>query len=241
MKILSMFPLFSDALPAELSYDSLKVDDVDLYCIADNPKPEIIELIQRREIPINEWNANDGFATGCWNQTYEYFMEHPEYDCLRVGFTDVVMQQGWKEILEANWDEDQAILPRFTGSLETLRTVNRDPIVGNKSVRTEGTPADCVFLSRKLVELTFPVPEEIKLWYNDEYIFTIMRSLGYETVVLDNLNAFHYGSLILTGTYGSESSARIEIDKKNWQEKIKDQMLERIKDAHNRGLGKVSQ
>lgn len=238
MKVLVVFPLFSDALPAELSYDSFNIPDVDIYCINDNAKPEILDLIERRDLPIRITNKKDGFATGCWNQTVEYFLDHKEYDCLRVGFTDVVMQEGWKEILEKNWDENEAILANFTDSLRTLQTVPRDVVVGKKSVKTEGTPADCVFLSRKLVEIAFPVPEKIKLWYNDEYIFTILRSLGYQTVVLENLYAYHYGSIILTGTYGKESSDRIAIDQKNWQRGVRDDMIKRIEKLKADGFGR---
>lgn len=239
LRILNTFPLFSDALPAEQSYDSFDVPGVDFYCIADNPKPEIEALIKRRELPIKIRNKTDQFATGCWNQTVEYFLKHPEYDCLRLGFTDVVMHKNWKEILEKNWDEDQAIMPNFTDSLARLHTSPSDIVEGQKSVKDGGTPADCVFLSRKLVELVFPVPEAIKLWYNDEYIFSIMRELGYETVVLENLYAFHYGSIILTGTYGAESSARIDIDQYNWKHFVKEDMMKTIERLKANGRAKA--
>ena len=236
MKILVTFPLFADAMPAEQSYDSFNAEDVDIYCIADNPKPDVLELIKRRELPIKVWNYVDQFATGCWNQTVEYFLSHPEYDCLRIGFTDVVMQENWKAVLEANWDEDQAIFANFTPNLERLRTVPRDAVAGTKTVHMSGTPADCVFLSRKLVELTFPVPEDIKLWYNDEYIFSIMRELGYDTVVVENLFAYHYGSCILQGPYVGESSARIELDQGNWRAFVRDDMIKKIEELKKNGL-----
>lgn len=238
LKILCTFPLFADAMPAEQSYDSFNVPNVDIYCINDNAKPDVLELIKRRKLPIRKTNKVDQFATGCWNQTYRYFMKHPEYDCLRIGFTDVVMQEGWKEILEANWSEDEAILPYFTDSLERLSTVGTDAVLGQKDIRPNGTPADCVFLSRKLVELSFPVPEKIKLWYNDEYIFSIMRELGYPTVVLNNLRAYHYGSCILQGPYVGESHARIEIDKANWQDSVREGMIGKINKLKRDGLSR---
>ncbi len=234
MKILVTFPFFADPEIAIRAYESFSnIPDVDIFTIDDNAKPEVKRMIESNHIPINVVNEKDQFATGCWNQAMKYFLEHPEYDILRIGFSDVVMQNGWKEILEANFDEDEAILPTFTKTPDELATVSQEPAVGVKEVTTKGTPADCVFLSRKMVELVYPVPEEIKLWYNDEYIFTIMRNTGHRVVLLENLFAHHYGSMIINGVYSQESHDQIEIDKKNWSEKIEKQMWEKI-DGINR-------
>ena len=236
MKVLICFPFFADPEVALKSYQSFQVEDVDIYTIDDNAKPEVKTMIAGNHIPIMEENSVDNFATGCWNQAAQYFLEHPEYDCLRIGFSDFIMMNGWKEVLEANWDENTAILPRFVKTMEELQATQPELYPGGKFVTAGGTPADCVFLSRKLVEMVFPVPEDIKLWYNDEYIFTIMRETGHQVTVLDTLVGYHYGSLILQGPYVQESHDRIELDKLAWETTIKAQVWEKIKEINGQNV-----
>ncbi len=95
LSILCMMPLFADGGVALASYRSFQVDGVRIYTINDNAKPEVLAMIRDNGLPIDEHNTEDGFATGCWNQAFRYFMEHPEYDVLRVGFSDVIMQENW--------------------------------------------------------------------------------------------------------------------------------------------------
>lgn len=228
MKILCLIPFFADPEIALHCYQSFQAEDVDFFLVDDNAKDSVKQMIKDNNLPINVVNPVDRFATGCWNQAFYYFKKHPEYDCLRIGFSDVIMKEGWKEVLEANWNGEEAVLATFSRSLEHLNVLSDSKGVGTKEETHAGTIADCVFLPRKLVDIVFPIPEAIKLWYNDEYMFTILRSLGYKVVIVSNLHAYHYGSLIIQGQYAKESQDQIAKDQENWAKHVKQDMIDKI-------------
>ena len=58
------------------------------------------------------------------------------------------------------------------------------------------------------------IPDSLKFWFGDEYLFTKLRGLGWQTVVLDDLKAYHDQSSSLG--YEPELYRIIEEDKLAW-------------------------
>ena len=71
-----------------------------------------------------------------------------------------------------------------------------------------------------MAEAVYPIPEGIKLWFGDEYIFTKLIKLGYEMRVYYNLRGVHGNSRSVSEN--PRSYKTIELDKIAWQ-KIKNE------------------
>ena len=62
-----------------------------------------------------------------------------------------------------------------------------------------------------MIELIYPIPETLKVWFVDNWIFDGLRKLGYKTLVLKNLLTYHSWSQTVSKVKGI--SEIIEQDK----------------------------
>jgi hypothetical protein len=96
--------------------------------------------------------------------------------------------------------------------------VNIDLQEGNTiNYVNSGTAGVFIVMSRKMAEIIYPIPEYIKVWFGDNWIYDTLRGLGYRTAVCSDLKAFHYWSKNVSIVKGI--SQLIEQDKEVWRDR----------------------
>ena len=178
--------------------------------IIDNDSQEgIKELIEpyKRKI-VNKKNV---YVNPAWNQAIEYFLKS-KFDLLALISSDVAMAHGW-ELFVSEFFNDQIMIP-FTLNIpaEDMKSVSMKP--SYKKV-PGGHPGTFILLSKQMAKIIYPIPETIKIWFGDEWIFSKLMKAGYEMHVYYNLTCVH-GNSRSVETLGAEAYEIIRQDKEAW-------------------------
>jgi hypothetical protein len=59
----------------------------------------------------------------------------------------------------------------------------------------EGIPGIFITLSREQAKAVYPIPEEIKVWFGDSYLYPLLDASGYSISISHDLLAFHHTSM----------------------------------------------
>lgn len=165
-------------------------------------------------------NKENIFVNGSWNQIMEFFLQW-NYEQLVIINSDLILSHGWSNHLV---DGESCLVTDGSHKVET--------------VATEGVPGVFIHGNRKMFEIVYPIPNEIKLWFGDEYLFLIWRELGYKTIIKPGLIAQHWHNGSQTIAILPNKSEMIEADKVAWAEIVEPLMWERINKLKNINYGK---
>lgn len=199
-KILASFPLYSHPDIAGKALESLV--EVDTYIVCNTPS---LKWLLAGEYVVNKTN---NYCNGAWNQAMAYFLKHKKYDWLVLSSQDVIMKKGWSKLLQPK--DKEVYVPGYAGEYHKLNDANpaQMELVG-------GVAGACTFLPREAVELVYPIPKELRLWFGDQWMFTRLRKHGWR-VMQGTMAAYHYGSLSI---FENPSAYQvIEADKIAWEE-----------------------
>lgn len=141
------------------------------------------------------------YVTWAWNFFMQYFIKTDFYDQLVIMNSDLILHPGWS----SNLVDGISCIP-CDGELKEDRIV------------FEGTPGVAIHLNREMAKLVYPIPQSIKIWFNDQYIFTKLRKAGYKTIVKANYIATHWHNGSQTCQKLPEFQTIIEQDKLAWLE-----------------------
>jgi hypothetical protein len=226
MRILIAIPCLFGAEHTKLAIQSVVNSDVDLLLIDNGAANDVKAVIYSFEPRSNVWvirNKENIYVNPAWNQIMEYF-NSGHWSHLILMNSDLIMGAGWKDCVENFLQQYPQASPVPNQSNELEGEV---PLY-------EGIAGVFVVLSRYQVGLVYPIPNEIKVWFGDNWIYDIIRAHGFSVVVHGKLMATHYHN-------GSQNVSRvpgiseiIEADKVAWQEIVLPLMKEKIN--HNREL-----
>lgn len=194
--------------------------DVTTLIIDNGATQDVKEVISRIYTSYNNvdviHNPENIYVNPAWNQIIDYFLKG-DYDYLLIMNSDLVLHKDWKNVLD-NW---------FLTNISSIPVpvISNDKRLLDKELEPqtctevhEGTPGVLIILSRMEAQTIFPIPESIKVWFGDNWIYEGLRKLGYKTIVLSNLITYHSGSQTVSRLKGI--SEIIEEDKIAW-EKLK--------------------
>ena len=215
--ILVGIPCLYGAHHTNLSIESV-IDEVDVLLINNGASQDVKQVIDNFNCHKihNEQNI---FVNPAWNQIMELFLAG-SWDKLVIMNSDIIMEAGWSKYLK------DGIIP-----------IPSDGTIENPITVTEGTPGVFICLDRAMVNIIYPIPDYINIWFGDQYLFTILRELGYETIVLPGLIANHYhgGSQNVQRLPGI--SELIEEDKINWAKYGAQDVQSRVQEIQQLRLG----
>ena len=207
MKILSAVPVLYSYAWTKLCLSRIAGE----VLIIDNDSQENIKsLIEpyKRKI-VNPVNI---YVNPAWNQAMKYFM-NTDFDLLAIISSDVAMMKNWESFVGAYF-KNQIMLPKIlTVPAEKMeKTVNMNP---SNTIVTGENPGAFILLSREMVEKVYPIPEMLKIWFGDEWIFRILMNAGYQMRVYHYFNCVHGNSrsVEMLGAHGQDV---IKQDKKAW-------------------------
>jgi len=165
-------------------------------------------------------NKENIYVNPAWNQILTYFLDS-ECDRLLIMNSDLVLQSQWNFVLNSYLDEFKNDIPVPFISNDRKTVDYCYPLFDGtyKAIEvTEGTPGVLIVINKEHASNIYPIPETIKVWFGDNWIYEGLRKLGYKTVVLNNLIAYHSGSQNVSKVEGIGKI--IEQDKIEW-EKLK--------------------
>lgn len=217
----------------------LNQENVELMIIDNNATEDIKELFKEYSTLTNvqiKVNAQNIYVNPAWNQIMYAFLNEERYsdcDILVIMNSDLTMQNNWSEVLRNCYKQNKyaSYLPVLLNDCVKLERIKEvDTSIEEHKVVSEGTAGVFITLSREQCKLVYDIPELIKVWYGDNWIYGILRGNGNKTVIVSNLYAFHGLSQTVSRVNGIDDI--IAVDRYNWNNHVEPYMNELI-NKHN--------
>lgn len=205
-------------------------ENVDVLIIDNGARTETKDVIQQYAFLPNvivHGNPENVYVTAAWNQAMRFFLESKYYDYLIIMNSDLTMQKQWPEACRAIWEgnPELSLIPTISDDKTLMFKDITIPELAIWKTVTEGTPGVFITLSKKQCEMCFPLNEHVKIWFNDNQIYDIVRAFG-STVIPTTLLAYHHWSQTINAVPGIH--AIIEQDKIAWENVVKPELVKRI-------------
>jgi hypothetical protein len=204
-KILVGIPVIYDANCVRRCLAHIKDAD-GILIIDNNATTEIKEIIRPYNKIVNDKNI---YVNPAWNQIMRYFLDHPEFDTVIILNSDIYLKHDVCTKIRLLDLDSQKVIPLLTGVKEFTDVQEATTLVVE-----DGVAGVFLCLSRKMVEAVYPIPEEIKLWFGDNWIFKKLRLLDYKMTIYSDLQAMMDWSRSIGKL--PEATTLIEEDKKAW-------------------------
>lgn len=222
MKILVGIPVITGYKHTMDAINSvLNQPNVELLIIDNNATEDVKHLFTTYEDCINfkvKVNEKNIYVNPAWNQIMEAFLnDYTDFDILCIMNSDLTLQNNWSDMLRSLYDNNSnaSYLPRMVNDCVAVERLKEIDINNCEGIETEGGSAGIfITLSRKQVKEVYPIPNEIKVWFGDNWIYDTLRHKNYKTIVAHNLIAFHGLSQTITRVEGIDEI--IEHDKVQW-------------------------
>lgn len=180
-----------------------KVDRLFVDNGAEDSVKRVLPEIETIHNPVNI-GVNPG-----WNQIVRHFLAG-DWKWLVLASSDVTMANNWADVLRSHYSTPKSIfVPALVNDIACLNTPKLDIL----EEATGGVAGFFYCLPREAVEMTFPIPEEIKIWFGDEWVFTRLRMRGWKLLILNAMAAHHVWSSNIT----HRCRGIIEEDKVAWE------------------------
>lgn len=216
MKILVGIPCLYGAEHTEQAIKSvLQNESVHLILIdngADAKVKEVIKKYDKRTDVFVLKNVENIYVNPAWNQIMQFFIKWQEYTHLCIMNSDLIIDNGLKDVLEKFYESNAKDIPVPVISND-LNIFNQTKTEGLQEVH-EGTPGVFIALNREQVQNIYPIPEQLKVWFGDNWIYDGLRKQGVKTLIVNNLLTYHSGSQNVSRVKGI--SEIIEQDKIEW-------------------------
>lgn len=233
MKILVGIPFLTGYKHSHEAISSvLNQPDIHLLIIDNGATDDLKELFKNYthlpnvSIIHNEHNI---YVNPAWNQIMKFFLQHPEFDILCIMNSDLRMQKNWSDVLRNLYSSIciGTYLPVVLDDcvrLEMMTTL--DPALAPLKVVHEGTAGVFITLNRNQCEMVYDIPETMKVWFGDNWIYGMLRGCGHQTIIPENLVAFHGLSQTVSRVEGIDEI--IAVDRYEWYNKVQHYLNELI-------------
>ena len=205
MKLLTIVPVIFSPQWVKRCLENVKGD---LIVIDNGATPEVKEVIKNYRVITNDKNI---YVNPVWNQAMQIFL-CSDYTHLCLLSSDVVMMEGWEKYVEAIHPYQVIVLPEIVNNHK-----HHDYLA--ESHHVECFAGIFFLLDKKMAEICYPIPEQMKIWFGDNWIQKKLEAKGYQARVYHDLHAIHGNSESVRGL-GAEATPIIEQDKIEWQKLI---------------------
>lgn len=228
MKILVGIPcLYGYKHTMEAINSVINQDNVELLIIDNGSTDDLKELYKlysdnpKVMVRVNEKNI---YVNPAWNQImWSFLNEYKDSDILVIMNSDLTLQKDWSNVLRNlyKFNEKASYLPVVVNDcMKIERIKDVDTHITNEMLTyvDSGTAGIFITLSRTQCEMVYDIPETMKVWFGDNWIYDMLRGLGHRTAIVNNLFAFHGLSQCVTRVEGVD--ALIELDRKEWYNNV---------------------
>lgn len=229
--IVGILCLFGDDHTTECIESVVYKDNVDVLLIDNNAETALKHTINTYEKRLNNVfvirNDVNMYVNYGMNQVMYNFLTRPEYDYCILLNSDVVMHPDWDIVLRNRLavDPNESTMPTMIDD-KHFSNVNITTEYQEGTVITGGVNGAFTVLNRKQVEVVYPIPESIRIWYGDNFWYSIVRGMGHFTRRAPNLLGYHCASQNVSRV--PEAGEIIEQDKIAWANSVEKEMLDRI-------------
>jgi hypothetical protein len=216
MRLLIAIPCLYGAQHTEDAIESvLKNENVHLLLIDNGAEPSVKEVIKKYDKRTDVFvikNQSNVYVNPAWNQIMAFFLKWSGYDRLCIMNSDLIIDDNFTSIIEnfAIDNPNDIPVPVISSDSNIFKQTRSE---GFEEVH-EGTAGVFIVLSREQCEKVYPIPESIKVWFGDNWIYDGLRKLGSKTIVVKNMICYHSGSQNVSRVKGI--SEIIEQDKIEW-------------------------
>lgn len=164
---------------------------------------------------LRRYSVN-GSLSRAWNQGLRAALEDG-HETICLMSNDVVVGPGWLDstVRELAKPEKRYFIPNGNFKHETLDVDVRNALPSLQGKMQPALAAWCVTFTAEAVRTFFPIPEELTLWFGDNWIHEKLAKAGYSCWELADSCAVHFLSKTVFTT--PEVHARIERDKLAWE------------------------
>ena len=146
-------------------------------------------------------NKTNMGVTHAWNQGLGAALDiNADIICLMNN--DIITSPRWLDsVVQAlNTNPKHFYFPNGSVTYTTTDNFNKQCACLLPSLKGKTSPGKCgwgFYFNRKTVQDFYPIPEDFKIWYNDDYIYYRLMDLGYTALVLQDSLVYHFGSKTL--------------------------------------------
>lgn len=221
----------------------LNQKDVHLLVIDNNATDDLKELFKKYAHHNNftvKVNPTNIYVNPAWNQIMHAFLnDYTDYDLLCIMNSDLTMQVNWADVLrnayKFNWHASYLpVVVNDCVKLERMRDVPTN--VGHEQLKIveSGTAGIFITLSREQCKLVYDIPESMRVWFGDNWIYGMLRGCGHLTMILENFFAFHGLSQTVSRVEGIDDI--IAKDRYEWYNNV-EPYLNTLIAKHNESKG----
>jgi len=234
MKILVGIPVLYGYKHTQDAINSvLNQKDVHLLIIDNGATEDLKELFKLYShynnftVKVNEKNI---YVNPAWNQImYAFLNDYKDYDILCIMNSDLTMQNNWSDVLRNLYKHNPSgsycpVVVSDCVKVERMKEVNTT-LAPSQTVE-EGTAGIFITLSREQCEMVYDIPETMKVWYGDNWIYGMLRGMGHKTIIPSNLIAFHGLSQTVSRVEGIDDI--IAKDRHEWYNNVEPYLNELI-------------
>jgi len=229
MKLLLCIPIVNNPHVTRQCIESVVHHPVDVMLFANGYNQEIQILFDNyRDLPNVKIvdRPENIYVNPAWNFFLEEFINNEQYTHLGILNSDIILHRDFVGALQKFW----MVYPNY---VPIPTEVNKEEIFHDIDYLLsdmhrwipEGFPGIAIFLNRQHAHCVYPIPKNIKVWFGDNWIYSICRELGFPTVMYDKLKSFHEGSSTIYSIKGIDWV--IEQDKEEWPT-VRDMMQAKI-------------
>ena len=204
--ILVGVPCYRDGPMVDRCLRSLQEPRIQLLIVDNGADQDVKQVIGGKGVVIR--NKVNRYVNPAWNQMMQWFLDAGPYDLLVLANSDLVMTAGWSAKLRAH------------------RVTNRqEQIIFGKVGPAQRSMGAFFAMTRRSVEASYPIPDDLLIYGGDDFIFEVNRGIGFSETVVDDLTMFH----AVSGTI-SKSPELWKIgrrDKKRWHRRVRPKIVPR--------------
>ncbi len=138
-------------------------------------------------------NPGNDSLSASWNKALRAGLDHGA-DLLVLTNNDVIVGPGWLDAVVREYLKGEKTYWLPNGGLSPDNydaQVRAQP----KEGRTiPGRAGWCLFFTREAVQEFYPIPEQLRLWYGDDWIHWKLAKAGYTCRVAMDSYVYHFGS-----------------------------------------------
>jgi|GEM_PF-2989226 hypothetical protein len=238
MKLLVSIPvLYHGHIFDECMSHLINHNNVDILIGDNGSNPDVKKIIEKYQsfsnVKIIRESVNI-FVNPMWNKFMAYFLDNTQYDYLIILNSDLLLQKNWSEVCKKYWEvfPDDILIPKQIPDKDFLSMDYNTSIMSAQQVNS-GTAGVFITMNRKQCEMVNPIPEEILVWFGDNWVYEILRNF-YKTVIPENLISYHFHGGSQTVQSVSGISEIIEQDKIKWADVVQPKMVELIEKINNK-------
>ena len=205
MKLLTIVPVIFSPNSVEQCLNSIKGD---LIVIDNGSTAGVKKVIDKYNKVVNDKNI---YVNPVWNQAMRIFLSS-DYTHLCILGSDVIMMDRWEQFVEKHFKEKQIMLPDVVASHISHEW-------SGECYKVQAFAGIFLLLDRDMVNICYPIPEDIKIWYGDNWIQYKLEAKGYEAMIYTDLHSVH-GNSESVRALGDETTSIIEQDKIEWQKLV---------------------